>query len=471
MKDYFKLKENKATIRGEFSAGLAVFFSMVYIYFVNANMFSNPFGTGENVLGVSFNAIFISTGLCTVIGTLLMGLLAKLPFAISISMCSNAMFVYTICIKFGMSYANASFMILICGLIYLLFSACGIRKKLFNTIPQAVKTAIIPGMGLFIALVGLKNAGIVVNSADSGLTLASLNLLDGGFLGALPLVIAIVVFFIIVILTLKGVKAAIIIGILMGMGLYYLLGLAIPGFYENLSESMQMVSPAQAFSEFKEMSLGVAFTEGTDFSAFIEAEGFSKFVFSFIVSLLSFFMVDTFGSLGSLYGACARGNMLTKDGEIPRMTSAMLSDSIGSVASGLFGNASLTAYMESAAGVLAGGKTGLTAVFASMFFAITMFLSPIANLMPSCATSGAVVFIGVTMACSFKDIDFKDITIAIPAFLAVVMTPFAYNVAYGIAFGMIGYVIMLVFTKQIKKIKAGVWIITALFVLLLILTN
>ncbi len=471
MKDYFKLKENKATIRGEFSAGLAVFFSMVYIYFVNANMFSNPFGTGENVLGVSFNAVFISTGLCTVIGTLLMGLLAKLPFAVSVSMCSNAMFVYTICIKFGMSYANASFMILICGLIYLTFSISGIRRKLFNAIPEAVKGAIIPGMGLFIALVGLKNAGIIVNNSDSALSLASFNILEGSFGEIMPLIIAIVVFFIIVILTIKGVKAAIIIGILIGMGLYYLMALAIPGFYENFGESMQMVSPAKAFGEFKEMSLGIAFKEGLDFSAFIAANGFSGFVFSLIVCLLSFFMVDTFGSLGSLYGACARGNMLTKEGEIPRMTKAMLSDSVGSVASGLFGNASLSTYMESAAGVLAGGKTGLTAVFAALFFAITMFLSPIANLMPSCATAGAIVFIGVTMACSFKDIDFKDITIAIPAFLAVIMTPFAYNVAYGIAFGMIGYVIMLVFTKQIKKIKAAVWIITALFVLLLILTN
>ena len=466
----FHLKEHGTNVRTELMAGLTTFVAIVYILMVHANMFANPFGDGTNVLGVSYGAIYIATAISAVIGTVLIGLLSNLPLAQASGMGLNAFFVYTVCVTLGFSYANALVMVLIDGVVFILLTVTGLRKKIFDAIPAEVRTAIPAGIGLFIAFLGLQNAKIVIPSTSTGVTLGSFNLLiDGSWASIMPMVVTVVAFLAIVIMSKKNVKGAILWGILGGAALYYVLGFTVSGFYENLVITFD--SPFEAFRAFGTEAFGKVFTEGFDFSNYITANGTANFALTIITTSLAFCMVDMFDTLGTLYGACARGNMLDEKGEVPNMDKAMLADAVATTTGAICGTSTVTTFVESSAGVAEGGRTGLSSMFTALFFFVAMFLSPVAQLIPGCATAAALIYVGVLMMACVKEIDWLSPDKAVPAFMTLAIMPFAYNISYGIAFGLLSYTVINLFCGNVKKIKAGTWVVTLLFVLMLLFTH
>lgn len=469
MEKFFKLKERGTTVKTELVAGMTTFFAMVYILMVNANMFADPFGDGSNPLGVSYGAIYIATAISAVVGTILAGILANLPLAQASGMGLNAFFVYTVCIGFGLSYANALVLVLIEGVVFILLTVTGLRKKIFDALPHAVRAAIPSGIGLFIALLGLQNAGIVVADTSTCVDLASFNLLTQSWGDIMPMVVTIFTLLAIAIMSHKKIKGAVLIGILGGMGLYYLLGLTVEGFYEEFT--LNIVSPAQAFKEFGEQSLFAVFKDGFDFSAFKAEHGTANLILTIATTALAFCMVDMFDTLGTLYAACDRANLLDEKGDPLNMNKGMLSDALATTAGAICGTSTVTTFSEVNAGVAAGGRTGLTSVFCGIFFFIAMFLSPIAQLVPSCTTAAALIYVGLLMIASIKNIDWNDLKIAVPAFLTLSVMPFTYNISYGIAFGLISYIVISIFCGDIKKIKGSSWVIAFLFIAMLLLTH
>lgn len=469
MERFFKLKERGTTVKTEFIAGMTTFFAMVYILMVNANMFSDPFGDGSNPLGVSYGAIYIATAISAVVGTVLAGLLSNLPLAQASGMGLNAFFVYTVCIGFGLSYANALVLIFIEGMVFILLTVTGLRKKIFDALPQAVRVAIPSGIGLFIALLGLQNAGIVVPDESTCVDLASFNLLSQSWGDIMPMVVTICTLLAIVIMSQKKIRGSVLIGIIGGMALYYLLGLTVDGFYAELN--INFISPAEAFKEFKAQSLFKVFTDGFDFSAYTAKHGSTNLILTIITTALAFCMVDMFDTLGTLYAACERADLLDEKGEPINMNRGMLSDAIATTIGSFCGTSTVTTFSEVNAGVAAGGRTGLTSVFCGAFFFIAMFLSPIAQLVPGCATAAALIYVGILMMASIKNIDWNDYKISVPAFLTLAVMPFTYNISYGIAFGLISYVVISVFCGDLKKIKASSWVIAFLFIAMLLLTH
>ena len=469
MERFFKIKERGTTVRTEFIAGMTTFFAMVYILMVNANMFANPFGDGSNPLGVSYGAIYIATAISAVVGTILAGVIANLPLAQASGMGLNAFFVYTVCIGFGLSYTNALVLILAEGLIFILLTITGLRKKIFESLPDCVRVAIPGGIGLFIALLGLQNAGIVVTDTSTCVDLASFNLLTQNWGTIMPMVVTICTFLAIVIMNHKNIRGAVLIGILGGMGLYYLLGLTIDGFYEALN--ITFVSPIRAFGEFSSQSFLAVLKSGFDFSAYTAQHGGANLALTILTTALAFCMVDMFDTLGTLYAACERAGLVDEKGDPLNMNEGMLSDAIATTIGALCGTSTVTTFSEVNAGVAAGGRTGLTSVFCGLFFFVAMFLSPIAQLVPSCTTAAALIYVGFLMVVSVENINWKNLKVAIPAFLTLAMMPFTYNISYGIAFGLISYIVISVFCGDFKKIKGSSWIIAALFVAMLLLTH
>ncbi|MBQ4055387.1 MAG: NCS2 family permease [Clostridia bacterium] len=469
MERFFRLKERNTSVRTELIAGMTTFFAMVYILMVNANMFADPFGDGSNPLGVSYGAIYIATAISAVLGTTLAGLLSNLPLAQASGMGLNAFFVYTVCIGFGLSYANALVLVMLEGLVFILLTVTGLRKKIFDSLPTSVRLAIPSGIGLFIALLGLQNAGIVVDNPSTLVDLASFNLLGQTWAEIMPKVVTICALLAIVVMSIKKMRGAVLIGIVGGMALYYIFGLTIDGFYENLN--INFVSPAAAFGDFCSQSLFKVFTDGFDFSAYIESHGSANLVLTVATTALAFCMVDMFDTLGTLYAACERADLLDEKGEPINMNRGMLSDAIATTAGAICGTSTVTTFSEVNAGVAAGGRTGLTAVFCGGFFFVAMFLSPIAQLVPSCATAAALIYVGLLMMASVKNIEWDDFKVSVPAFMTLALMPFTYNISYGIAFGLISYIVISVFCGDFKKIKLSSWIITGLFVAMLLLTH
>ncbi len=469
MERFFKLKERGTTVRTELIAGMTTFFAMVYILMVNANMFADPFGDGSNPLGVSYGAIYIATAISAVVGTVFAGILSNLPLAQASGMGLNAFFVYTVCIGFGLSYANALVLILLEGIVFIILTVTGLRKKIFDSLPDAVRVAIPSGIGLFIALLGLQNAGIVVPDSSTCVDLASFNLLSQSWGDIMPMVVTLCTFLAIVIMSHKNIRGSVLIGILGGMGLYYLLGLTVDGFYEELHISF--VNPLEAFREFRSQSLFKVFTEGFDFSAYTAEHGSANLILTIVTTSLAFCMVDMFDTLGTLYAACERAGLLDENGEPINMNRSMLSDAIATTIGAICGTSTVTTFSEVNAGVAAGGRTGLTSVFCGIFFFIAMFLSPIAQLVPGCATAAALIYVGLLMMASIKNINWDDYRVSVPAFLTLSIMPFTYNISYGIAFGLISYIVISVFCGDFKKIKGSSWVIAILFVFMLLLTH
>lgn len=469
MEKFFKLKERKTTVRIEFFAGLTTFMAMAYILMVNAGMFADPFSDGSNPLGVSYGAIYIATAISAVVGTVLIGLLANLPLAQASGMGLNAFFVYTVCIGLKFSYANALVLVLADGMIFILLTITGLRKMIFEAIPKAVKAAISAGIGLFIAFLGMQNAGLVVDDSATLVNMHSFNLFQKTTTWAaiMPIIVTVFAVFLIAVMNKRKVKGAVLWGIIGGAVMYYALGLiTISGFYDTGIKPNLSTDILGPFKDFFSQSFIKVFTEGFDFSQYIEANGVGGFVASFATSALAFCMVDMFDTLGTLYGACSVGNMLDKDGNIPNMEGAMISDALATCCGAICGTSTVTTFVESSAGVAEGGKTGLSAMFTAMFFFIAMFLAPVAAMIPGCATAAALIYVGILMIGGVKDIEWSDPSIAVPAFLTMTLMPFTYNISYGIAFGLISYIVIQLFTGKIKEIKLGTWIIGILFTIM-----
>lgn len=458
MNRFFHVTERGSSIRTEIGAGLTTFMAMAYILMVNAGMFAE-------LDGVTYGAVYIATAISAVIGTVCIGLLANLPLAQAPGMGLNAFFVYTACMTFGLSYANALVLVLFDGIIFVLLTVTGLRKVIFDAIPAAVKMSISAGIGIFIAFLGLQNAGIVVDDGATLVNLRSFNLLGGNVTWAdiFPALVTLLGLFAIGIMAKKKVKGAVMWGILGSAVLYYAVGLiTVPGFYAaaiapNLSSDF-----LGAFKDFANLSFGKAFTEGFDFSVYIAAHGTFDFVVMFITTMLAFCMVDMFDTLGTLYGACSAGNML-EDGEIPNVNRAMLSDAIATCCGSVMGTSTVTTFVEASSGVAEGGRTGLSAMSTAAFFFIAMFLSPVAQLIPTYACAAALIYVGVLMIGGVKDVDWSDPATAVPAFMTIVMMPLTYNISYGIAFGLLSYIVIKLFTGKAKEIHVGTWVIGILF--------
>lgn len=285
----------------------------------------------------------------------------------------------------------------------------------------------------------------------------------------MPMLVTLLTFLAIVIMARKNLRGSVLIGMLGGMALYYLLGFTVPEFYSNLN--INMISPIEAFKDFGSQSFGKVFTEGFDFSAFIAEHGSANLILTIITTSLAFCMVDMFDTIGTLYATCERADLLDENGEVININRAMLSDAIATTTGAICGTSTVTTFSEVTTGVAEGGRTGLTSIFSGIFFFIAMFLSPIAQLVPSCATAATLIYVGVLMIMSIKNIEWSESKIAVPAFLTLVIMPFTYNISYGIAFGLISYIIISIFCGDIKKIKPASWVIAFLFIAMLLLTH
>jgi len=474
MKDFlnrtFRLEERGTNVRTELIAGLTTFMAMAYILMVNPGMFAE-LGT------VSFGAVYIATALSAVVGTVLIALLANLPLAQASGMGLNAFFVYTACFGLGFSYANALVFCLVDGLIFILLTLTGLRRIIFDAVPAAVKAAIPAGIGLFIAFLGLQNAGLVVNDDATLVNLASFNLLGSAtWASIMPLLVTILGVIAVAAMSKKNVKGAILWSILGATAIYYLLGLTVDGFYVDFWAG-KTLNPLVAFQEFGTGAFGQVFVNGFDFSAYLAVEGHNvgTLIVAFITTALAFCMVDMFDTMGTLYGACRGGNLLVENEkgelEVPNMNKAMMADAIATCTGAICGTSTVTTFVESSAGVGVGGRTGLSSMFTAIMFFIAMFLAPVAALIPATAYAVALIYVGILMMGCVKDIDWGDPAIALPAFLTIAMMPFTYNISYGIAFGLISYILIKVCTGKIKEVNVGTWVIGALFAAMFFLTH
>ena len=466
----FHYTQMGSSLKTEILAGLTTFLAMAYILVVNAGMF-------ENLGTVSFDAMYVTTALSAVIGTVLIGLLSNLPLAQAPGMGLNAFFVYTVCLTLGFTYANALVFVLFDGLIFVLLTATGLRRIIFDAIPSVVKAAIPAGIGLFIAFLGLQDAKLVVPDASTGVTLASFNLLGNAtWASVMPLIVAVFSFLLIAVLSCRKIKGAILWGILGGTGLYYLLGLTVHGFYDGFSEKLSL-NPFKPFASFASESFGKVFSEGFDFSSYLNTEGHSVggLVILFITTALAFCMIDMFDTLGTLYGACRSGDLLVKNDkgepEIPHMDKAMMADAVATCTGSVLGTSTVTTFVEASAGVVAGGRTGMTSLVTAAAFAVALFFAPAAKLIPAYAYGAALIYVGGLMMAGVRDIDWKDVSVSVPAFLTIAMMPFTYNISYGISFGLFSYVLIKTFSGKIKEIKISTWVITALFIAMFFLTH
>ena len=488
----FKLNENKTNVKTEIVAGLTTFMAMAYILMVNAGMFADlGFGVGTEYGNQLYNGVYIATAISAVIGTVLIGLIAKLPLAQASGMGLNAFFVYTVCgfgMSNGMTYANALIFILLDGIIFLLLTVTGLRKAIFNAIPDSVKVAIPAGIGLFIAFIGLQNAGVIALDSATKVTLVSLNILKGG-LATLVTVFNVFVTFAgviaIAVLSKKGVKGAILWGILGSSVLYYVgagLGaLCGSATFQGVFAGITFDNPFTAFGDFFEVSFFKVFTEGFDFSTYLGIEGntVADMILLIITGAFAFCMVDMFDTMGTLYGACARGNLLDENGNVPNVEKAMFADSVATCVGAICGTSTVTTFVESSAGIAEGGKTGLTSMVTGALFFFAMFLTPIAKLIPTYATAAALIYVGILMMNCVTKIDWLDPVKAVPAFVTVAMTVMTYSISNGIGIGLISYVLLQAFTGKFMKNEDGTAnkadivtaIIAGLFLLMFLLTH
>lgn len=461
----FHVREKGSSVRTELLAGLTTFMTMAYILMVNPGMFAE-------LPDASYYGVYIATALSAAVGTVLIGLWANLPMAQASAMGSNAFFVYTVCMGFGLTYANALALVLLDGIAFVLLTVSGLRRKIFEAIPAPVRLTIPAGVGLFIAFIGLKNAGIVVDDPETFVTMASFDLLFGSVTWAdvMPMVVTLAVLIAIAVMSCRGIRGAVLWGILGGSALYYLLGLTIPGFYDGFGVGVEL-DPLAAFGEFGAAALGQVFTAGFDFSHYLADHDVVELAVLISTTALAFCLVDMFDSIGTLYGACARGDLLTEDGSVPNMDRALLADAVATVFGAVCGTSTVSSYVEASAGIAEGGKTGLAAMATGGLFLLAMFFSPIASLVPGCTTAAALIYVGVLMIDCAKKIDWQDTKQAVPAFLTLAIMPMTYNISYGIAFGVISHVLITLFIGRRRELRAGTWVIAGLFTAMFLVTH
>ncbi|WP_330400306.1 NCS2 family permease [Tepidibacter mesophilus] len=435
----FKLSENNTNIKTEIIAGITTFMTMAYILIVNPGILS--------ATGMDFGALFTATALSSIIATLIMAFHANLPFALAPAMGPNAFFAFTVVLTMGYSWEFALTAVFLEGIIFLILTFFNIREAILNSIPIQLKKAVSVGIGLFIAFLGLVNSGIVISGKFIN---------DQGQLDGLPVAIG---------------------DISSGSALLALIGLIITGFL--LSKN---IKGALLIGIVITTIIGIPIGETVvpeGFKIFSTPPSLSPILFKFewnnifsvdmIIVLFTFLFVDLFDTVGTLVGVATKADMLDEKGNVPNAKQALLADAIGTTVGAMFGTSTVSTFVESAAGVADGGRTGLTALSTAIMFVIALFLSPLFIMIPSAATAPALMLVGLFMISPVKEIDFDDLTEAIPAFLTIIMMPLTYSISEGIVFGILSYVILKLLNGKQKQIAPLLYLISLLFIIKIIL--
>ena len=446
LEKFFQVKENKTNVKTEVIAGITTFMTMAYILAVNPSILSAS--------GMDKNAILMATALAAFIGTLAMALLANYPFALAPGLGLNAYFAYTVCGEMGYSWQIALFAVFVEGLIFIVLSLTNIREAIFNAIPLQLKKGVSVGIGLFVAFIGLQGANIVANSDSTLVTVVDFRT-DFSTVG-IGALLAIIGTFIIAILYAKKVKGSILIGILAT----WVLGMICEatGIYTvDVENGFYSLFPA--WSTF---DLGAI---GSTFGQCFKADFGAIKILDFVVIIFAFLFVDIFDTLGTLIGVANKADMLDEEGKLPRIKQALLADAIATSAGAVLGTSTTTTFVESSAGVSEGGRTGLSSVVTGLLFLVSIFLAPVFCAIPSFATAPALIFVGFLMVTAVAEINFDDLTEAIPAYLCLIAMPLLYSISDGIAFGVIAYVVVNLVTGKAKKITPLMYILAVLFIL------
>ncbi len=420
---YFKLTEHGTDVRTELMAGLTTFLTMAYIVFVNPDILSKT--------GMDFGAVMVATCIGAAFATAVMGLYANYPVALAPGMGLNAFFSFTVVLGMGHTWQVALGAVFVSGILFLILSILPVREWIINSIPMSMKMAIAAGIGLFLALIGLRNAGIVV---DHPATLVAL-----GDLSQASVMLAVLGFFSMVVLTAWNIPGAIILSIL---------GVTVIGVLTGVSEFKGIFGPPPSMAP-------VLFQ--MDIAGALEM--------SMLAVVFTFLFVDLFDTAGTLIGVAHRGNLLDKDGKLPRLSKALVADSTGTVVGAMVGTSTVTSYVESASGINAGGRTGLTAVVVALLFLFCIFLSPLAATVPSYATAPALIFVACLMTRGIAEIDWNDITDVAPAVVTAIAMPLSYSIANGIGLGFITYAVVKLVGGRAREATPAVLVLAALFLL------
>ena len=443
----FKLSENKTNVKTEVVAGITTFMTMAYILAVNPSILGDA--------GMDSTAVLLATALASFIGTAAMALMANLPFALSAGMGLNAYLAYTVCGVMGYDWRVALLAVFVEGLIFIVMSLTNIREAIFNAIPLSLKRGVSVGIGLFIAFIGLQNAGLCVDGA----TLVELTDFTENFdskgICALLCVIGVLIT---AALHIKKVKGSMLIGIVVTWGLGMLCQLT--KLYVPAPElGCYSMFPTMALTDFTKLGETAGQCFKVDFSVVKPME--------FVVVIFAFLFVDIFDTLGTLIGVSTKANMLDEEGRLPKIKPALMADAIGTTVGAVLGTSTVTTFVESASGVSAGGRTGLTAMITGLLFLISMFFAPIFTAIPSFATAPALIMVGFLMFSGITELKFDDdkLTETIPAYLAILAMPLFYSISEGISLGIISYVVLNVVTGKAKKVTPLMYILAVLFVL------
>ncbi|MCW0481529.1 NCS2 family permease [Gaoshiqia sediminis] len=422
---FFKLEENNTTVKTELLAGITTFMTMAYILAVNPGILS--------ATGMDKNALFTATAVSSIIATLVMALVARLPFALAPGMGLNAFFAFTVVLGMGYSWQFALTAVFLEGIIFLILTAFNIRELIVNAIPLSMKHAVSAGIGLFIAFIGFQNAGVIVNNDAV--------LVGLGDMGSPSVLVALFGILLTGVLLALKVKGALLIGI------FAATVAGIPFGVTHLPEGHLVDVPPSVSPIFWRM----------DFS--------QVFSLDMLIVLFTFLFVDMFDTVGTLVGVSSKANMLDEEGRVPRVKQALFADAIGTTFGAVMGTSTVTTYVESASGVAEGGRTGLTSLTVAGLFLVALFFAPLFTMIPGAATAPALVLVGLFMLSPITKVDLEDFTESIPAFLTIIMMPLAYSIAEGIVFGMLSYVLLKLLTGKFKDISVVMYVLAALFIL------
>ncbi len=443
---HFKLSQNGTTVKREVMAGITTFMTMAYILAVNPSILGDA--------GMDPTAVLLATAIASFIGTACMAFMANLPFALSAGMGLNAFLAYTVVLGYGYSWQVALLAVFVEGIIFIGLSLTNVREAIFNAIPLNLKRGVSVGIGLFIAFIGLQNAGLCVDSS----TLVTITSFTDNFsTHGICALLALVGLFITAVLYIRNVNGAILLGIiatwLIGM-LCQVLGIYVPD-YENYFS----LFPSWGFTDFSKLGETFGQCFNVDFS--------SVGMFNFIVIVFSFLFVDLFDTLGTLIGVATKADMLDDEGRLPGIKPALMADAIGTTAGAVLGTSTVTTFVESASGVAAGGRTGLTALTTGVLFLASTLFAPIFTAIPSFATAPALIMVGFLMVGTVTEIRFEldNLTEAIPAYLAIIAMPLFYSISEGISLGIISYVLLNLAAGKGKTVKPLMYVLSVLFVL------
>lgn len=441
----FKLKENNTNVKTEVLAGITTFMTMAYILAVNPTMLS--------AAGMDKNAVLIATALASFVGTLLMAFLANYPFALAPGMGLNAYFAFTVCGVMGYTWQVALMAVFAEGIVFIVLSLTNVREAIFNAIPSVLKKGVSAGIGLFIAFIGLQGAHLVVNN-DSTL-LSYVDFVENWHTEGICALLALIGLFVTVILYIKRVKGSIFLGIL----ITWILGMICQaaGIYVvDVEAGFYSLYPSWGMTDLSALGLTFGQCFAADFS--------NVRILDFLAVLFAFLFVDIFDTLGTLIGVATKADMLDKDGKLPRVKPALLADAIATTAGAILGTSTTTTFVESSSGVAEGARTGLASVVTGCLFLLAIFFSPIFCAIPGFATAPALIFVGFLMISSILDIDFSDLTEAIPAYLCLISMPLMYSISEGISIGVISFVVINLVCGKAKKITPLMYILAVLFV-------